>query len=237
VVAHAAVLTEGVLEHADVVFPSEAGAEKEGTVTHPDGRLQRLRPAVGKPEGTLPTWQVLSHLITALGGRATALTSMMITSEIAEAVPFYAGITHDEIGGFGIRWQDRDASQDFPAGDSGPFTLEAPQQASSPNGALRLGSFKSVWSSPEVVHAPALKFLAPKQRAELNPDDAADRGIRHGQRVVVSADGATVSATAHLRTASPRGSVFLETGLGDQSATALASAEPTVPSMVTVESA
>jgi NADH-quinone oxidoreductase subunit G len=237
VVAHAAFLTEGVLEHADVVFPSEAGAEKEGTVTHPDGRLQRLRPAVGKPEGTLPTWQVLSHLITALGGRATALTSMMITSEIAEAVPFYAGITHDEIGGFGIRWQDRDASQDFPAGDSGPFTLEAPQQASSPNGALRLGSFKSVWSSPEVVHAPALKFLAPKQRAELNPDDAADRGIRHGQRVVVSADGATVSATAHLRTASPRGSVFLETGLGDQSATALASAEPTVPSMVTVESA
>ncbi|MDO9407216.1 NADH-quinone oxidoreductase subunit NuoG [Patulibacter sp.] len=237
VVAHASFLTEGVLEHADVVFPSEAGAEKEGTVTHPDGRLQRLRPAVGKPEGTLPTWQVLSHLITALGGRATALTSMMITSEIAEAVPFYAGITHDEIGGFGIRWQEREASDAFPAGDSGPFSLVAPVAAASPNGALRLGSFRSVWSSPEVAHAPALKFLAPKQRAELNPDDAADRGIRHGQRVTVTADGTSVSATAHLRTASPRGSVFLETGLGDQSASALQSTEATVPSMVTVESA
>ncbi len=237
VVAHAAFLTEGVLQHADVVFPSEAGAEKEGTVTHPDGRLQRLRPAVGKPEGTLPTWQVLSHLITALGGRATALTSMMVTSEIAEAVPFYAGITHDEIGGFGVRWQEREASDAFPAGDTGPFSLDAPVPAASPNGALRLGSFRSVWSSPEVAHAPALKFLAPKQRAELNPDDAADRGIRHGQRVLVTADGTSVSATAHLRSASPRGSVFLETGLGDESATALQSREPTVPSMVTVESA
>ncbi|WP_051471500.1 NADH-quinone oxidoreductase subunit NuoG [Patulibacter minatonensis] len=237
VVAHAAFLTEGVAAHADVVFPSEASAEKEGTVTHPDGRLQRLRPAVGKPEGTLPTWQVLSHLITALGGRATALTSMMVTTEITEAVPFYAGITHDEIGGFGVRWQDRDASEDFPAGDTGPFSLDAPVAAASPNGALRLGSFRSVWSSPEVRHAPALKFLAPKQRAELNPDDAADRGIRHGQRVLVTADGTVVSATAHLRTTSPRGSVFLETGLGDESASALQSTEATVPSMVTVESA
>jgi NADH-quinone oxidoreductase subunit G len=237
VVAHASFLTEGVLAHADVVFPSEAGAEKEGTVTHPDGRLQRLRPAVGKPEGTLPTWQVLSHLITALGGRATALTAMMVTSEIAEAVPFYAGITHDEIGGLGVRWQDREASAAFPAGDTGPFSIDAPAQAASPNGALRLGSFRSVWASPEVVHAPALKFLAPKQRAELNPDDASERGIRHGQPVVVSAGGAAVQATAHLRSASPRGSVFLETGLGEQSAATLASAEPTVSPMVTVESA
>src|SRR5207302_1630224 len=44
VVAHASVLTEGIAEHADVVFPAESYAEKDGTVTHPDGRLQRLGP-------------------------------------------------------------------------------------------------------------------------------------------------------------------------------------------------
>ena len=37
------------IDHADVVFPAESYAEKEGTVTHPDGRLQRLRPAIGHP--------------------------------------------------------------------------------------------------------------------------------------------------------------------------------------------
>lgn len=237
VVAHASFLTEGVRDHATVVFPAEAGAEKEGTITHPDGRLQRLRPAVGRPADTQPTWQVLAQLITALGGRSTALTSMMVTSELAEAVPFYAGITHDEIGGFGIRWQDREAAASFPAGDSGPFSLEAPVAAASPNGALRLGSFRSVWASPEVVNAPALKFLAPKQRAELNPEDAQERGIRHGQRVRVQAggDGTTVEAIAHLRAAAPRGSVFLETGLGSQSASALTDPEAPGASLVTVE--
>ena len=221
VIAHAAFLTDGVREHATVVFPSEAGAEKEGTITHPDGRLQRLRPAVRRQGDARPAWQTLTQLLTSLGGESTALTSMMVTSELAEAVPFYAGITHDEIGGFGVRWQDRDAAASFPAGDTGPFTLDAPVAAPAVNGALRLGSFRSVWASPEVEHAPALKFLSPKQRAELNPDDAAERGIRHGQPVRVSAGGAAVHAVAHLRTTSPRGSVFLETGIGARSADVL----------------
>jgi len=43
VVAHAGVLTQGIREHADVVFPSEVYAEKNGTVVHPDGR-QASRP-------------------------------------------------------------------------------------------------------------------------------------------------------------------------------------------------
>ena len=116
---------------------------------------------------------------------------------------------------------DRPAADAFPAGDTGPFTLDAPIAAPPINGALRLGSFRSVWASPEVEHAPALKFLSPKQRAELNPDDAAERGIRHGQPVRVSAGATTVDAVAHLRTTSPRGSVFLESGIGPRSADAL----------------
>src|SRR4029078_1007434 len=39
-------LTGTAEAHADVVFPPEVGPEKEGTLTHPDGRLQRLRQTV-----------------------------------------------------------------------------------------------------------------------------------------------------------------------------------------------
>jgi NADH-quinone oxidoreductase subunit G len=46
VVAHAHFLTDALREHADVVFPAEAYPEKEGTITHPDGTVQRLRRAV-----------------------------------------------------------------------------------------------------------------------------------------------------------------------------------------------
>ena len=52
---------------ADVVLPAEAYAEKEGTVTHPDGRLQRLRPSVPRPGQVRPVWQVLAELAAALG--------------------------------------------------------------------------------------------------------------------------------------------------------------------------
>ena len=67
-IAHAAFLTEGIREHADVVFPAEAYAEKEGTIVHPDGRLQRLRPAIARPGEVRAEWQVLAEL--ALRARA-----------------------------------------------------------------------------------------------------------------------------------------------------------------------
>jgi NADH-quinone oxidoreductase subunit G len=43
IIAHAAFMTDALRERASVVFPAEAYPEKEGTVTHPDGRLQRVR--------------------------------------------------------------------------------------------------------------------------------------------------------------------------------------------------
>ena len=55
-------------ERADIVLPAEAYAEKEGTVTHPDGRLQRLRQAIGHPEGVRRQSEVLLELITRLSG-------------------------------------------------------------------------------------------------------------------------------------------------------------------------
>jgi NADH-quinone oxidoreductase subunit G len=114
VVAHASFLTAGVRAHADVVFPAEGYAEKEGTVTHPDGRLQRLRPAVAHPGSTRPEWSVLAELGGRLGLDLEALTGAMASAQLFEAVPFYAGLTLEEIGGKGVRWQERAAAGAYP---------------------------------------------------------------------------------------------------------------------------
>ena len=53
-----------------------------------------------------------------------------------------------------------------------------PPYAPTPNGSLRLGTYRSIWTSPEVEVAPALKFLAARQIVELNPADAAAPGRR-----------------------------------------------------------
>ena len=92
---------------ADVVFCAEAYAEKEGTVTHPDGRLQRLRPAVPRPNLVRPIWQVLAELAAALGDETGIDSASEALAALAAEVPFYAGLTPDEIGGTGVRWQDR----------------------------------------------------------------------------------------------------------------------------------
>ena len=94
---------------ADIVLPAEAYAEKEGTVTHPDGRLQRLRPAVPRPGEVRPIWQVLAELAAAPRPRDRHRLRPEALDAIAAEVPFYAGLTPEEIGGTGIRWQERDA--------------------------------------------------------------------------------------------------------------------------------
>jgi NADH-quinone oxidoreductase subunit G len=108
VVAHASFLTDGLRAHADVVFPAEAYAEKEGTIVHPDGRIQRLRPAVARPGSVRAGWQVIADLAARIGLDLDVLSGPMASQQLFDAVPFYAGLTLDEIGGKGVRWQDRD---------------------------------------------------------------------------------------------------------------------------------
>src|SRR4029079_19253027 len=88
---------------ANVHLPAESHAEKEGTLTHPDGRLQRVRPSVPRPGAVRPVWQALSELSGRLGDDPGAGTAGEVFDLIAAEVPFYAGITVDDIGGGGTR--------------------------------------------------------------------------------------------------------------------------------------
>jgi NADH-quinone oxidoreductase subunit G len=85
VVAHAGVLTEGLAEHANVIFPAESHAEKEGTVVHPDGRLQRLRTAIAHPGQIRAGWSVIAELAKRAGLDTGVLTSPMAFKQLVAA--------------------------------------------------------------------------------------------------------------------------------------------------------
>jgi NADH-quinone oxidoreductase subunit G len=246
VIAHASFLTDELRAHATVVFPAESYAEKEGTITHPDGRLQRLRPAIGHPGAVRSEWSVLAELERRVTGAVSVgvdmfdsdrhtspLTGPMASAQLFEAVPFYAGLRLEEIGGRGVRWQERAAAEAVP---EGPTTFEtgAPVAAPSPNGTLRLGTFRSIWAAPEVEASPALKFLARRAVLEVSPADAERLGIENGERVRVSNDDRSVSATVALRGNAPAGTVFLDAGLPQGGASELTDG---APQTVTVEPA
>jgi NADH-quinone oxidoreductase subunit G len=213
VVAHAMFLTPGIAEHATVVFPSESWAERDGTMTHPDGRLQRLRAGIGHPGSVRACWQTLAELSKRLGSDTGILTGPMATTRMAEEVPIYAGVTHDELGGRGVRWQERDAASAYPSDvDFGPYGLEAPPPRARPSGSeLQLATFRSIWGGPEVAASPALKFLASRPRVLLSPADAQRLELFDGLTATVAPDGReAIEATVHVRAAVPEGSAFLE---------------------------
>jgi NADH-quinone oxidoreductase subunit G len=103
VVSHATFLTDALREHADVVFPAGAYAEKEGTIVHPDGRIQRLRQAATHPGECRAEWQVLADLAGRIGVDLQIQSGAMASQELFDAVPRYAGLTLEEIGGRGVR--------------------------------------------------------------------------------------------------------------------------------------
>ena len=107
VISHAMFLTDAFREHADVVFPAGAYPEKEGTIVHPDGRIQRLRPAVAKPGESRAEWQVIADVAARIGLDLAVLTGGMASQQLFDAVPQYAGLTLEEIGGKGVRPHER----------------------------------------------------------------------------------------------------------------------------------
>jgi NADH-quinone oxidoreductase subunit G len=206
VIAFAQFHTEALDDHADVVFPAEIYPEKEGTITHPDGRVQRVRQALGHPADVRAGWSVLAELCELLGADTGALSSSMVTALVAEAVPFYAGLTLEEIGGDGVRWQDRDAASALPQAELSSERLEEPPAASE---GLVLAGAPTLWAGPEVEYSPSLRFLATGERAWLSVEDARRLGVESGDEVELAVNGDRLSAVAVVRTAVPPGSVFL----------------------------
>jgi NADH-quinone oxidoreductase subunit G len=233
VVAHASVLTPGLYEHANVVFPADTYPEKEGTVVHPDGRLQRLRTAIGHPADVRPGWWVVAEVAKRCGVDPGALTSSMVFSQLVDAVPFYAGLTLEEIGGRGVRWWEREgAASRYPGGgdavDFGGPDAKIAQPSSGDRaatangtGGLRLGIYRPIWAAPEVEVSPALKFTIAQQQAEISPEDAQRLGIVSGELLRVSQNGTGVRAKAAVRSGIPEGTVFLASGIASESANAL----------------
>jgi NADH-quinone oxidoreductase subunit G len=215
--------------HADVYLPAQAYAEKEGTVTHPDGRLQRLRPTVPAPGAVRPGWEVLAELAAKLGDETGIDSAPEALAAIAAEVPFYAGITHEEIGGKGVRWQEREAAGNAPSSSSSgrsAGTFEAPPAASGGNGdGIALGTYRDLWAAEAVERSPALRFLVPSQTLELAPADAGRLGVREGDEVDVQSNGTSVRARVKVHERMRDGAGFLIDGLATDSANLLGGAE------------
>ncbi len=221
---------------ADVFLPAETHAEKEGTVTHPDGRVQRLRPSVPHPDETRHGWQWLAELAARLGDETGIDSAPEALSALAADVPFYAGLTHEEIGGGGIRWQERPQASawtrdEVPVPAAEPAARAASQISSrhptepSNGRRLRLGTYRDLWATEVTERSPALRFLVPGQTLEISLTDSERLGVAQGDEVDVRSNGHSVRARVAVRERIRPGAGFLIEGLAEQGANVLAGAE------------
>jgi NADH-quinone oxidoreductase subunit G len=232
---------------ADVVFPLETHAEKDGTVTHPDGRLQRVRPSASRPGDIRPNWGVLAELSLALGHDTSVSSQPSALEALTDAVPFYAGIDDAEIAGRGVRWQDRPAASSLPIaredvgspserfareeqGASGDSSQTLQRRVASEEGlpaaSLSLGTYRDIWAGPITELNPPLKFLQPQQRVELSPADAEQLGVRGGDKVLVAQNGTSVEAVVSVKERVSTGVCFLIEGTAEDNANGLLNGAP-----------
>jgi len=219
---------------ADVVFPLETHAEKDGPVSHPDGRLQRVRPSASRPGDIRPNWGVLAELSLTLGHDTNISSQPSAFAALANEVPFYAGISDSDIGGRGIRWQDTSARANVPESTEAPgagspkHSSEAPAErfGDPAPGVLALSTYRDLWAGPITELNPPLRFLAPQQRVELSIADADRLGLQINDEVSVSQNGSSIRAKVTIKERVPEGTCLLIEGVADGNANALLNGSP-----------
>ena len=208
---------------ADVVLPSACFAEKDGTFSNTERRVQRIRKAVEPPGQAKADWEILSAIATKMGYPMEYASAEAIMEEIRTVTPSYAGITYARIEKEGIQWPcpntdhpgTRFLHKDRFSRGRGLFhAIEYIPPAELPD-----DEYPMLLSTGRVLyqyHTGTMTRLGkgtteryPESLAEIHPADAAKLGIEDGQRVRVTSRRGTVEAKAKVTGRSDQGMVFM----------------------------
>ena len=89
---------------ADFVIPSAAYAEKDGTFTNFEGRVQRIRKAFEPIGESKPAWQTLTELGAELGLAFSYNHAEEVFHDLAKEVPAFRDLNYKKLGDQGLVW-------------------------------------------------------------------------------------------------------------------------------------
>ena len=208
---------------AHVVLPGAAFAEKEGTFTNTERRIQMVRKAVEPPGEAKPDWQIIQELSSHFGYPMDYDSPRSIMEEIATLTPSYGGVSYDRLQGDGLQWPCPNLEHPgtkflhqgrFSRG-KGLFTpIEYKPPAEMPDEEypfqLTTGRVHAHFHTGTMTrNSPSLEREIKECYLEMNPLDAAELGVADGDRVMLASRRGSVSTRVKLMNRGRRKVVFM----------------------------
>ncbi len=218
---------------ADVLLPGAAWAEKDGTFTNTERRVQLIRQALSPPGEARPDWWIMAQVARRTLHYQKRVPQgpwaawdyehpRQIMQEIAALVPSYAGITYQRLQqGEPLHWPVWDQQhpgtpilhqKKFPLGRGRFHPAEQLPPDELPGGEFPLllttGRVLFHWHGGELTRRSQLLRVYPEALVEISPEDARRLGIQAGQPVVVRSRRGTMQALAQVTHRVPPGVVF-----------------------------
>ena len=200
-------------EYADVILPGVSYAEKEGTFTNTERRVQRIRKAVTVDGDMRLDTNIITDLMNAMGYPQKQLTSAEIMDEIASVTPSFAGISHQRLdNGESLQWPctSKNHPGTYIMHANGPVRGKAlfyPAEFE-PSKELPDDEYPFVLTTGRILYhynaaamtsrSKGLVDIANEGFIEINFKDADKLGIQNGEKVKVSSRRGEITAKARV---------------------------------------
>jgi predicted molibdopterin-dependent oxidoreductase YjgC len=204
-------LTE-TAELAHVVLPACSYAEKDGTFTSMERRVQRVRAAISPIGDAKPDWQIFLALAKKMGAPMAYRSPEEVFAEITDVNPWYKGISYrdlDQPGG--VQWPVAQALPSATDAQLLPARFLAPSEQPDQNYPFTLiigrGHVHRV-SGTMVSRSFTLAKEYPEGVLEVNTDDAKELGLRSGWKARVSTPRGVIERVVQVTRGVPQKVVF-----------------------------
>ncbi|MBI9097320.1 MAG: formate dehydrogenase subunit alpha [Spirochaetaceae bacterium] len=227
-------LTE-TAELADVVLPACSFAERDGTFTNTERRVQKYRRAVNAPGISKPDWEIICSIANKMGAPWAYFDVSEIMKEIASLTPIYGGISYGRIDDVGLQWPC--TGTDHPGtkvlhqgkfarglGKFHPVNFLAQKELPDHEYPLILttGRMLQHWHTGTMTRkSKVLDEIVPIGYLEINPADAGKLGIEKGEEVSVSSRRGRIRVGVNITEKMAEGVVFLTFHFKESPANAL----------------
>ena len=211
-------------QYANVILPGSSFAEKDGTFTNGERRVQRVRKAI-EPLAGKADWQTICELATRMGYPMKYSHPSEVMDEIASLTPLYGGISYERLEKGSLQWpcptKDHPGTKTLytdlfsrPGGLAKFMVLDHKDSGEVPDKqypyVLITGRIREHYNNGSMTRrVPGIMELLPEEQMEMNPEDARKLNIENGDRVRVSSRRGKIKVKVRVTDRTQKGNVFM----------------------------